>query len=208
MKRADSISYSNSKNAFTMIELIFTVVFTGILSISAYHVAQSKQKQDDLEAALQTIELIAEKFIFDSNSGYMRSTILTDCTPQILSAVDISAIRVKKCAGLGEGLFVEELSLNDTDGTQSYIKLFNGYGESTAEGIRMYIDEDSSSSLRVNLYFEILTDNKARIEQEISAYFIRNSPTLYVNTMFEALSLSQTTGGTMEDGKILIILKG
>ena len=197
------------KKAFTMIELVMTIVSTGFISFLLFKHFMTSQFYSSVNKADTQIVSILENVVMNPVKGYVNGAG-GDCSSNN-TYKDLSAARAIQCIGWKNVYPWEGTKSND--GTKSYIyeilKDYVGGGQ----GCKMYLGSNSSDSDSYNVFVDCsnldsaYSSYKPFIEQKLNSDLRNSLGPIVQKTYFNADSLYSTTGGNNKDGKIGFLLK-
>ena len=215
------------KKSFTLIELTFTIIILGILSVLAFKKFIDNQKNKDVERIANQIVQITKTYVLDTDLGYLNGS--GDYCSDDNTFAKVDAYRAIKCAGFLDRPYHSKTYLGDTDEKNgNYDKcdyiIIPAYaldvktidGNNTACRIHYYPDSNNSNVLYIGINCSYISSERKRMyaEKIITSVLRKNFPSLYENENFDwkvdyttsGCSMSDTDGDE-KDGEVLVTFK-
>ena len=206
-----TVHYSLKKRAFTLIEIIISIIIAAM--IGAY-VLSGKQKSDFTSAVSDfsnNLVSMIQSGVIDSTVGYANGSG-GDCSSSN-DYTDISAGRIKDCVGWDNYVIG---GTKNTTGKDSYFMGINFLGAYTnGKGCEIYFDEDSSDTQTFYIFVDCSALDydggssryKKYIEDRIDFVLKSKLSTIYQSTDRNSTAIDNNSGGTEDDGMLRIELK-
>ena len=197
------------KKAFTLFELIITILIASIITSLSYTYYAQNRWLSDVNKMNKNIFYLLDNGVMNTVTGYINGTG-GDCSNNN-DYTDLSAARMIDCVGYN-GTYPYS-GTKSTDGTQSYLTNFLKNHTKNANGCKLYLDDKSSNEFYMFLdCSNINYDNgsnraKKYIEQKVNAYMKINFSTIYQSADTKSTAINNNSGGTDDDGKIRILFK-
>ena len=197
------------KKAFSMIELVMTIIISGFIAYLGYSHYRVSQFYSAVNKMDEDIANILENAVMNPVQGYVNGAGGDCSTNNTYSG--LSAARAIDCIGWGNAYPYK--GVKSKNGTLSYIyKLLKDYA-GNGNGCKLYLGENPSDNTSYYVFLDCsdldsaYSNYKAYIEKKVNADLRNKFTTIIQNTYFNATSLYNTTGGNPKDGKIGFLLK-
>ncbi len=204
-----NIQKKKKKSAFTLIEIIITILLSSLIASLSYKYYQQNRWFGALNVLDKNILFLLNNGVMDTAIGYVNGTG-GDCSSGN-NYIDISAGRMIDCVGYGSSFPYG--GTKNTNGSSSYVKIPLSDYMPTGETCKMYLDDKSSDEYYMYIdcsavnYDEGSSRAKKTIENKINAYLRKNLVTIYQSVNFNATSVTNPNGGNSSDGKLRILFK-
>lgn len=192
--------------ASLMIDLLFYILAVAAIYGMIFKINEAKVKSDSRDEAVSHFVTLISKFVYDRTSGYSSDKGGT-CSSDY-SVKDISAYRIKECAGIAGYDLVElgTASVDRLDGEKSYFGFLKKYAVDNTAPLKIYIDDVNDYEIKVLVV--ATTDDKGQIEQKFGAIAQSALAPYFVGAYYNATSLSDTAFlGNSTDGIIRLHFK-
>lgn len=203
--------FKTNRKAFTMLEIIFVIIISGVLGSIVYKHQLEKDFNSSVNVFLTSLSSILNNGVMDINRGYINSTG-GDCSNNS-SYKDLTAARVVDC--MDWNATHPYGGVKNTVGQDSYIyKLLKAY-TTNAEGCRLYLKQNGTiedeffvflDCSRIN-YSEDIPKYKKYIEEKLNSFIMTSFSTIAKNSYPLATNINNTSGGTTDDGMIKFLFK-
>jgi len=197
------------KKAFTMIEIVMSVVIAGFITFLALKHYMTSQFYSAVNKMDNNIINILDNAVMNPVQGYVNGSG-GDCSVNNTYS-GLSAARAIDCIGWKNAYPYG--GTKSTDGTKSYVyTLLKDYA-GNGQGCKLYLGENPSDNTSFYVFLDCSNLNspyskyKGYIEKKLNADLRTKFNTIVQNTYFDATSLYNTTGGNSKDGKIGFLLK-
>ncbi len=201
--------YKSHKRAFTMLELIFTIIATGIIMSLSYRYYSQYRWVQAVDKLDKNVYFFANSGVMNTTTGYINATG-GNCSSDN-SYKNLSAGRMLKCTGYSSAYPVGGVSSDD--GTKSWVtNLLKAYMPSN-KTCKLYFMEKSSNEYYMFLDCSDLdyeggsSRAKEFLEQKVNSYIKSNLPTIYQSVNFDSTAINNSTGGNDHDGMLRILMK-
>lgn len=187
----------------------------GFIAQQTFVYQASKKEQTDIEDSITKISTIVSYGIYDIFKGY--TTASGGVCSSSYDVKDISAKRVALCSGLPLEVFnvvpseppvvpaeEEGMSADDKDGTKTYFSFLDHYAQNT-HGCKVFIDDFDDFTTRLLVDCSGLNPSLYKMmEQKIAKQLAKSLELIHKNRYLEAISFDELTGGTAEDGILVL----
>jgi len=223
----DKPKKSTHKKAFTLIELMVTVVIMAILTTLSIKAFISNKKSEEINSIIHQIVQMTQTYVLDTQIGYLNGNGGYCSDDSTFNKVD--AYRAIMCAGFKDKPYYvknynsDDEEKNGTSNKCDYIiipsKVLNitKTDDNNMTACRIHYDFNESNTLYVGINCSYIKNERKRqlLENLLVNAFKRNFPTIYEDSNHDWKVSSYTSSGCSEsntsgnktDGEIQFTLK-
>ena len=201
--------FKSNKQAFTMIELIFTIIATAIIMALTYNYYSQNRWVQAVDKLSKNIYFLANKGVMNTTIGYINATG-GDCSSDN-SYTNLTAGRMLDCTGYSSAFPVGGVKSNNA--TQSWVTNLLVQYMPSGKTCKLYFADKSSNEYYIFLNCSNLDyeggSNRAKkfLEQKVNSYIKSNLSTIYQSVDFDSTAINNNTGGNDHDGMLRILMK-